>query len=64
LTAAAGLTMATGDGPRTTAIYEELVHLDRLNGGAWDGLGFAYMVFDNGPGHCSSRCERILAGNR
>jgi TolB-like protein/Flp pilus assembly protein TadD len=45
LAAAGSLTMATGDGPRTIAIYEELVRLDPLNSKAWDSLGFAYMVF-------------------
>ena len=46
LSAAASLTLATGDGPRTIAICEYLVRLDPLNGAAWDKLGFAYVVFD------------------
>jgi TolB-like protein/cytochrome c-type biogenesis protein CcmH/NrfG len=46
LSAAASLTRATGDGPRTIAIYENLVRFDPVNGGAWNSLGFAYMVFD------------------
>jgi len=45
LSAAGNLTVATGDGPRSLAINEELVRRDPVNGGAWDGLGFAYMVF-------------------
>ena len=39
------LTLATGDGPRTIAVFERLVSRDPLNGGAWGGLGFAYVVF-------------------
>jgi tetratricopeptide (TPR) repeat protein len=45
LSAAARLTLATGDGPGTIAICEYLVRLDPLNGAAWSRLGFAYMVF-------------------
>ncbi len=45
LSAAGSLTLATGDARRTIAIYEELVRRDPLNGGAWDDLGFAYIVF-------------------
>ena len=45
LSAAANLTMLTGDGPRTIAIFEELVRRDPVNGAAWDSLGFGYMVF-------------------
>jgi TolB-like protein/Flp pilus assembly protein TadD len=45
LSAAGSLTMTTGDGPRTIAAFEQLVRRDPLNGGAWDGLGFAYMAF-------------------
>ena len=45
LGAAGSLTMATGDGPRTIAIFERLARRDPLNDGAWGGLGFAYIVF-------------------
>jgi TolB-like protein/tetratricopeptide (TPR) repeat protein len=45
LSAAGSLTLATGDARRTIAIYEELVRRDPLNGGAWDDLGFAYIIF-------------------
>ena len=45
LSAAANLTLATGDGQRTIAIFEELVRLDPVNGEAWDNLGFGYMMF-------------------
>ncbi len=45
LSAAASLTMLTGDGPRTIAIFEELVRRDPVNGAAWDSLGFAYLTF-------------------
>jgi len=45
LSAAASLTMLTGDGPRTIATLEELVRRDPVNGAAWDSLGFAYLTF-------------------
>ncbi len=45
LAAAGALTQAIGDGPRTIAIYEELVRVDPLNGEAWTDLGFAYIIF-------------------
>ncbi len=45
LSAAANLTMLTGDGPRTIAILEKLVRRDPVNGAAWDSLGFAYSTF-------------------
>ncbi len=45
LLAAGSLTRVTGDGPRTIAIFEELVRQDPVNGGAWDDLGFGYMIF-------------------
>ena len=45
LNAAANLTRTTGDGPRTIAIYEELVRLDPVSGEAWANLGFGYMIF-------------------
>ena len=45
LSAAASLTMLTGDGPRSIAIFEELVRRDPVNGAAWDSLGFAYLTF-------------------
>jgi len=41
---AGGLTLVTGDSPRTIAIREELVRRDPVNGGAWSNLGFAYML--------------------
>jgi TolB-like protein/predicted Zn-dependent protease len=49
LAAAGSLTEATGDGPRSIAIYEELVRRDPVNGDAWSDLGFAYMVFGRYP---------------
>ena len=45
LAAAAALTQAIGDGPRTVAIFEELVRRDPVNGEAWGNLGFAHMMF-------------------
>ena len=45
LGAAGALAMVTGDGPPAIAIFEELVRRDPVNGVAWSGLGFAYMVF-------------------
>jgi TolB-like protein len=45
LSAAARLTRTKGDGPRTMAIYEELVRLDPVNGEAWSDLGFGRMMF-------------------
>jgi TolB-like protein/cytochrome c-type biogenesis protein CcmH/NrfG len=44
LSAAASLAMLTGDRERTIAIREHLVRLDPLNGGAWENLGFSYMM--------------------
>jgi tetratricopeptide (TPR) repeat protein len=49
LAAAGNLTMATGDGPRSIAIAEELVHRDPLNVDAWDRLGYVYMIFGRYP---------------
>jgi Flp pilus assembly protein TadD len=49
LSAAGKLTLTTGDGQRTIAIYEELVRLDPVNGDAWSDLGFGYMVFGRYP---------------
>lgn len=46
LSAAGGLAMVLGDGPRTIAIHEELVRLDPVNGAAWDNLGFGCLAFD------------------
>jgi len=45
LGAAGALTQAIGDGPRTIAIFEDLVRRDPVNGQTWDNLGFAYMAF-------------------
>jgi len=45
LRAAGNLTLRTGDGQRTIAIFEELARLDPVNGEAWSDLGFAYMIF-------------------
>jgi TolB-like protein/cytochrome c-type biogenesis protein CcmH/NrfG len=44
LSAAASLTMVSGDGLRTIAILEELARRDPVNGDAWSSLGFAYIV--------------------
>jgi TolB-like protein/predicted Zn-dependent protease len=45
LSAAGSLTRTIGDGPRTIAIYEELVRRDPVNGSTWGSLGFGYMIF-------------------
>ena len=49
LAAAGNMALVTGDGPRTIAINEELVRRDPVNGDAWGGLGFAYMLFGRYP---------------
>jgi TolB-like protein/Flp pilus assembly protein TadD len=45
LAQAGGLTRTIGDGPRTIAIFEELVRRDPVNVEAWGQLGFAYLIF-------------------
>ena len=49
LAAAGSLTIATGDGKRSIAIFEELARRDPVNGNAWGDLGFAYMMFGRYP---------------